>query len=62
MSSKPLSVDQIAELAGVSEDDVRRDMRRGVLPSQEPEVIREYLRARWEKSQRRMIREELSRG
>lgn len=43
MTTKPLTVEQIAALAGVGVDHVRLDMRRGHLPSQEPEVVREWL-------------------
>lgn len=62
MSSKPLAVIQIAELANTDEDEVRRAMRRGELPSQEAFIVREWLHGRWERRTRRMIREEIHRG
>jgi hypothetical protein len=60
---KPLTISQIALLAGVDERKVHLDMRRGHLPSQEPEVVREWLYTIWErKNLRRLTREERYRG
>ncbi len=52
MDSKPLTLPQIVELAAANEMDVRRDMRRGILPSMEPEIVREWLRERWSRAGR----------
>lgn len=49
---KPISVKQIAELAAVPEAVVHRAMRRGHLPSQEPEVVGEWLRTVYERDRR----------
>jgi len=59
MASRPLTVIQIAELAACGEDEVRRAMRRGELPSQEAPTVRVWLEARWERRTRRLIREEM---
>ncbi len=59
-SGNVLTLKQICILAQCSERDVRNDLRRGVLPSQELDVVREWLRGRWERDTRKLIREELS--
>ncbi len=44
-----LTFHQIVEPVQIDERSVRRDMKRGLLPSQEPEVVGQWLRERFSK-------------
>jgi hypothetical protein len=59
---RALTIEQIATLADCEENVVRKDMRRGLLPAQDCDVVREWLLSRWKRRTRRMIREELGNG
>lgn len=57
---KVLNIPQIMELAECTEKEVRKSMRRGTLPSQECHVVREWIKERWSRNIKQMIREELN--
>ncbi len=59
---KALTIRQIAVLGDCEENVVRKAMRRGLLPSQDCDVVREWLFGLWERKTRRMIREEIEGG
>ena len=61
MSDKALTISQVAVLANMSEGDVKKAMRRKMLPSLDCNIVRDWLAGLWRKDMKRMIREEFSR-